>query len=105
MKQTEIARLREVRVFLKTQLLEPQAERSMSELARNLGLKSAFSHYGAERLWAMINEAVQVFDEDFRSNRHTGVVSRREPPWWSVWRCQPMTAAGRSGAALEAKEA
>lgn len=104
MKQIEIEQLRAVRAFLKTQL-ERNERRSLSELTRSLGLKAAFGHYSAERLWAMINEAVAVYNEDFQTNRATGTVTRREPPWWSVWRCPPITASGMTGEAMERKEA
>lgn len=105
MKQTEIQQLKDVRSFLKTQLAEPDVERTMSELAGNLRLKSAFRHQSVDRLWGIIKETVFVYDDDFQVNRTTGAISRRPAPWWSVWRCPPMTASGRTGEAMERREA
>ena len=104
MKQTDIERLREVRAFLRTQLETPMVERSMSALVWNLERKQAFGHYSSERLWSMIKEAVHVYNEDFRVNRATGMISRNGAAWPTA-SFSPMTHAGIVGEALERKEA
>jgi len=105
MRQTEIEQLREVRAFLKDQLETPFVERSMSALVWNLDRKPGFSHYSSERLWSMIKETVLVYNEDFKINRATGMISRHGTAWWTAPRSASMTHAGMIGEALERKEA
>ena len=103
MRQTEIEQLREVRAFLRGQLETPFVERSMSALVWNLDRKPAFSHYSSERLWSMIKETVQVYNEDFKINRNTGMISRHATAWRPAPGSYPATHAGMIGEALAEK--
>ena len=104
MKQLEIDRIKRIRDLMRGQYIRNNKPRSIAELALNIGLTSAFRHIGQETLFALISQAVLVYDEDFQRCRETGKIMRIEPKWWSAWKCLPITASGASGEALEGKE-
>ena len=104
MKQMEIDQIKRIRDLMKGQYIRNSEPRSVRELAGNIGLTSAFRHVGQEKLYALISQAVLVYDDDFRRCRETGKIARIDQKWWAPWKCLPNTASGMTGEAMEAKE-
>ena len=104
MKQMEIDQIKRIRDLMKGQYIRNSEPRSISELALYIGLTSAFRHVGKEALFALISQAVLVYDDDFKRCRETGKIQRIDRNWWATWKCPPNTASGMIGEAMEAKE-